>query len=181
MGRLGKILSFIGLTRNGAKVRDVKLDTGGGVNATAEHYSAPGDDSHPLEGDYVATVTTMRSGVLVAIGHLDPNNEHTAQAGEKRTYSRDADGAQVAEVWLKNDGSIKGSNAAGVFELTAGGDFVVNGVTIDTNGNITTAGKVTGNEIDGTISVKGLGKELAVHTHPITSGSSAPGPTGQNT
>ena len=181
MGRLGKILSFVGVTRNGAKVRDVKADMGGGVNATAEHYSAPGDDSQPLAGDYVATVTTMRSGVVVAVGHLDPKNEHTAQAGEKRIYSRDAGGGTVADVWLKNDGtivhdndgmtfemrpdgSIEGNNGAGSFELTAGGDFIVNGVTIDITGNITATG-LSATTVAATASLTAAALELVGHVH----------------
>ena len=187
MGRIGKVLSFLGLTREGANVRDVKTDPGGGINATSEHFADPGDDSHPLPGDYAATVSIMRRGISVAVGYVDPKNDNKAAAGEKRIYSRDAGGAMIAEIWLKNDGSVICDNGAGSFELQASGDFVVNGVTIDTGGNIiapadvTVTGTVEADTLIGTTSVQGLGKELAIHTHPILSGSSQPGPTGPNT
>lgn len=78
------------------------------------------------------------------------------------------------------DGSIKGDNGNGSFELAVGGDFLVNGVTIDTSGNITSPATITAPNVVGSTSVEAAGKELAGHEHPITSGSSAPGPTGPN-
>lgn len=186
MGRIGKLLSFVRAVRNGAQVNDVKLDPGGGPLITAEHFSSPGDDSHPLPGDYVRVGDVPQSGREAVTGYVDPANAHKAQPGEKRLYARDEDGAEVAEVWLKNDGtvtvvnangsvtlsqdgSILGQNAAGSFELQASGDFVVNGVTIAADGAVTIPASLTL-----------AGKEIAGHDHDITSGSSAPGPTGPN-
>lgn len=204
MGRIAKLLSFLRTSRNEAKISDVKADPGGGPNITAEHFADSGDDSHPLPGDYVALNTDSGSGRESAIGYLDPLNEPKAQPGDKRIYGRDSEsGAVVVEVWLKNDGtaivsndngsvtlrpdggtvvttpestfdaaadgSIKGDNGNGSYELQAGGDFLVNGVTIDTSGNVTIP-----------TSLNLAGKEIAGHDHPITSGSSAPGPTGPN-
>ncbi len=197
MGRLAKILSFIRVTRNGAKVSDVKVDPGGGANVTVEHFAPPGDDSFPLNSDYVATMEIPRTGGEVAVGYVDPLNTPKANQGDKRVYARDADtGAVVVEVWLKNDGtavvsndegiftlapsgSIKGDNGSGSFELQAGGDFIVNGVTIDTSGNITSPATITGVTVTAP-SMQTGGKELAGHDHNILSGSSAPGPTGSN-
>lgn len=186
MGRIAKLLSFVRLTRNNAKVSDVKVDPGGGANITAEHFSAPGDDSHPLPGDYVALNTNSGTGREDAIGYVDPLNEPKALPGDKRIYARDENGVLIVEIWLKNtgeatifnangsvtlspSGSIKCANSSGSFELQAGGDFVVNGVTIDTNGNVTIPNSLTL-----------AGKEIAGHDHAINSGSSAPGPTGPN-
>lgn len=214
MGRIAKLLSFLRVTRNEAKISDVKVDPGGGPNVTAEHFAAAGDDSHPLPGDYVALNTDSGSGRESAIGYLDPLNEPKAQPGDKRIYARGEDGVVIVEIWLKNtgeatilnengsvtlrpdggaitttpestfdakaDGSIKGANGNGSFELAAGGDFLVNGVTIDTSGNITSPATITGVNVAGSTSVKAAGKELAGHDHAITSGSSAPGPTGPN-
>jgi len=59
-------------------------------------------------------------------------------------------------------GSILGTNGSGQFELQSNGDFVVNGVTITTAGDIQNATVPSYN----------------VHNHNIVSGSSAPGPTG---
>lgn len=63
---------------------------------------------------------------------------------------------------LNATGSVKGSNGAGFFELLSNGDFVVNGLIITAAGAIVSAG----------------GVDLDTHVHPITGGSSAPGPTG---
>lgn len=172
MGRIAKLLSFVRGEANGAKVSDVKADPGGSANVTAQHFASPGDDSHPLPGDYVAMAGAAGTGRENAVGYLDPKNEQKAQAGDKRIYARDGDGAAVVEVWLKNDGtavvinangsvtlrpdggtvvetpastfdaaasgSIKGDNGAGSFELAPSGTFIVNGVTIDPTGIITT-------------------------------------------
>lgn len=211
MGRIAKLLSFVRVTRNGAKLSDVKVDPGGGPNVTAEHFAAAGDDSNPLPGDYVALNADSGSGRESAIGYLDPLNEPKALPGDKRIYARDEDGVVIVEVWLKNtgeativnengsvtlrpdgsvitttpestfdakaDGSIKGANADGAFELAVGGDFLVNGVTIDTNGNITSPATITGTNVAGTTSVKAGGKELAGHVHPA---GTPPGTTGPN-
>lgn len=120
---LGRLLSFIRGSRNGAKLSDVKLDPGGGPNVTAEHFSAPGDDAHPLPGDYVVGVSIQRSGGSAVVGYMDPKNDQKAAAGEKRIYARDGDGKSVAEMWLKNDGSI---------EVTADSD-----ITVTSGSNIT--------------------------------------------
>lgn len=165
MGRIAKLLSFVRVTRNDAKISDVKIDPGGGSNITAEHFAPAGDDSFPLKTDYVVTNDIPRTGGEAAIGYLDPINTPKAQEGDKRIYARDANtGAVIVEIWLKNDGtaitsnsngsftlnpdgSIKGSNGAGSFELQAGGDFVVNGVTIDTSGNIVTGGTLNADDV----------------------------------
>lgn len=188
MGRLGKLLSFVRVTRNnGAKVSDVKLDPGGGPNITGEHFSAPGDDAFPLDTDFVITSAIEGSGREDVVGYADTINTPKALEGDKRIYARDpVTGLAVVDVWLKSDGtaattnangsvtlnpdgSIKGLNAAGSFELQAGGDFVVNGVTIKANGDVIMPNSLVLN-----------GKEIDGHDHDIASGSSAPGPTGGN-
>lgn len=69
------------------------------------------------------------------------------------------------------DGSINGDNGNGSFELQAGGDFSVNGVTIDQSGNVIVPTSLTLN-----------GKELAEHTHSQAndSGGNAEQDTGPN-
>lgn len=171
MGLISRLLSFVRTQRNNAQISDVKLDPGGGANITAEHFAPPGDDSHPLPNDYVYSASTPQRGRFAAIGYIDTLNAPKAAAGEKRIYARNSSGAPVVEVWLKNDGtatvvnsagqvtlspagSILGSNGAGSFELQAGGDFVVNGVTIAASGAVT---------IPTSLTLSGL--ELAGHTH----------------
>ena len=195
MGRIARLLSFVRSTADQSKVSDVKVDPGGGANVTAQHFAPAGDDAHPLPGDYAATVSAQRSGSEVAIGYLDPKSGQKAQPGDKRIYARNPeDGSTVVEVWLKNDGtatvynaeasvevspggSIKGSNSAGSFELQAGGNFVVNGVTIDTAGNITSPATITAPTVVATTSATAAGKEMAGHTHPA---GTPPGDTGPN-
>ena len=161
MGRIAKILSFTRLTRNGAKVSDVKVDAGGGANVTAEHFSPAGDDSQPLTTDYSFVEPTERNGGAVVVDYLDPLNEPKAQPGDKRIYARDPDtGAAVVELWLKNDGSMIASNALGSLGLLANGNIVLNGVIIDPSGNI--SGVET---LDVATSLTLNLKELVGHTH----------------
>ncbi len=187
MGWVAKVLSFVRVVRNKANISDVQVDTGGGPNVTPEHFAPPGDDSFPLDTDYATGHNVQQTGRVAVTGYIDPLNTPKAQKGEKRIYARDENtGAVVVEIWLKNDGtgtlfndngsftlspdgSIKGLNSNGSFELQAGGDFVVNGVTIAPNGDVTIPNSLNLN-----------GKEIAEHDHAINSGSSAPGPTGVN-
>jgi len=160
MGRIGTVLSFIrAVKKNGVNFSEVKSDPGGGDNSTSEHFSAPGDDSQPLKGDFIALMNIVREGGKAVIGYLDPKNPGIAEEGEKRIYSRDSEGNVVAEVWLKNDGttevkngeitfilnpdgSHKLNNSSGSFELLANGDVNINGVIIKANGDVTTPGTI---------------------------------------
>lgn len=179
MGRIAKILSFTRGVFNGANLSEVKVDAGGGDTTTPQHFAPAGDDAHPLAGDYAAIVDVPRSGSTVTAGYLDPKNAQSAKPGEKRIYSRNESGEQVAEVWLQNDGtitssndkgsstlaadgSIKGINENGSFELQAGGNFVVNGVIIDPNGNITTPGTLNADDV----TADNENVTLSTHGHP---------------
>lgn len=172
MGLIAKLLSFARTTTDeDAHVSDVKVDPGGGANVTAQHFGPPGDDAVPLPDDFVACVPSGGSGTEAAVGYIDPKNEPQAAAGEKRVYSRDSNGDVKAVVWLKNDGSLVIENGSGTIEMAAGGDVTINGVTIDTNGNVIAPGEVTA--MDGPASVK-----LSTHQHPTAmgpSGSPTPG------
>lgn len=150
---LGKLLSFIRGNRNGAKLSDVKLDPGGGPNVTSEHFSAPGDDAHPLPGDYVVHVAIQRSGGSAVVGYLDPKNDQKAAAGDKRIYARDSDGASIVELWLKNDGTAVLENENATVTLAPNGDITVDGAAITINGDsITVNGPTT---INGATSIVG--------------------------
>ena len=175
MGIIALILSFARTIKsNGVKLSEIKADIGGGDIRSAEHYGPAGDDSVPLLTDKAVGIEIPRTGGISIVGYLDPNNDPIAQAGEKRIFARDqSSGNVVCDLYLKADGSIIGSNANGAFELENGGDFIINGLTIDSSGNISGSGTITmtGDIKSGTISLKG-------HKHPILAGSSAPGPTG---
>lgn len=135
MGRVGRFLSFIkGTGRN-----ESRSDIGAGDIIEAVHFSPPGDDSPPMPGDYSANMENSPSGTFVAVGYIDPNNESSASPGEKRIYARGGDGQQVSQVYQKNDGSVEISNLAGGSVLMeSGGDVLINGVRITTDGEIIT-------------------------------------------
>lgn len=186
MGSVGKLLSFVRRVRNGANVSDTTADPGGGPNITAEHFAAPGDDSHPLPGDYVLLLPVRQTGRAAAAGYLDPKNEPLAAAGERRLYARDGSANVIATVWIKNtgdvviegpaatfevlaSGAVKADNGAGSFELQPGGDVVINNVTITPAGDITTPTKIT------TPSAVVNNVEVADHNH--TQGNDSAGNT----
>lgn len=178
MSCIAKLLSFVRGTSNEANVSDVKVDIGGGDNRTAQHFSNPGDDSHPLKTDYVLTSDIPRNGVKAAHGYLDPVNEGVAQEGDKRIYGRDKDtGVTVNEVWIKNDGSILESNDNGFILLEQNGNVNLNGVIIDPNGNITTPTTITADTITAKTSLIAALKELVGHLHLA---GVPPGDTGPN-
>lgn len=139
MGMIARVLSFVRATRkNGAAASDVKVDTGGGANATAEHYGAPGDDGVPLPGDYAVTVSTVRGGGLAVVAYLDPKTAGVAGPGERRLYARNAAGAVSVSLFLQASGAATLSNGGGSLTLGADGKVTINGVTIDPDGTITT-------------------------------------------
>lgn len=122
MGMTAKVLQFVRTVRNGAKVTDVRVDTGGGALRTAEHMQPAGTDSHPLPGDFAQVDQTQGTGRFMAVGYLDPLNLQSARAGEWRAYSRDEEtGEQVAEIWAKNDGAVTANNANGSYTLNPDG------------------------------------------------------------
>lgn len=166
MSIIAKLLAFVRVERNGAKISDVKIDLGGGNNITAEHFSAPGDDSFPLITDYVLAADIPRNGGKVIHGYIDPINDPIAQEGDKRIYGRNKDtGISVNEVWLKSDGSIIMSNTAGSITLQADGKINLNGVTIDTNGNVISPATIGADTVKATTSLKVATKEVNGHSH----------------
>lgn len=153
MGRIAKFIEFIASNIGGS----AKGDIGGGDVLSARHFSPPGDDSTPLAGDYALFVDMPQSGVYSSAGYIDSTVAKISNPGEKRIYARSAEGVQVAEIYIKNSGDVSISNTAGSFLLEAGGNIVINGVTITPAGQIITPEGVTlnthkhsqGNDSDG--------------------------------
>ena len=171
MGLIGRLLSFVRSESHSAAVSESKIDSGGGMNHTLQHFSDPGDDSHPLPNDYVAGLAVRPRGRHAAVGYLDPLNESKAGAGEKRIYARDAAGAAVVELFLRNDGSARLENSEGYIELEAGGDVVINGFRIAIDGTATSPTQI----ISPLMTVDG--KELKDHIHNgVQAGASNTGP-----
>lgn len=160
MGMIARLKQWVRTSRNGAQISEAKLDPGGGALLLSESFSAPGEDSQPLDTDYLAIMRVQGTGRAVVVGTLDPKNADQSGPGERRLYSRDSGGNVVSSIWLKADGSIA---------LESTGDITINGVTISATGQVTVPS-----------SLKVGGKELNNHDHPILSGSSSPGPTGPN-
>lgn len=176
MGRIVGVRSFQRRTLRGANLSQVKVDLGGGRLQTADHFAAAGDDSQPLAGDLAIVVSKVGAGRLSVVGYADTASTPRAAPGDKRLYSRDSDGANVAEVWIKSDGSVIISNDSGAVTLAPSGEVDINGVTIDP------AGKITCAELESTGKVAGLlveaaGKDLTIHTHLA---GTPPGATGPN-
>lgn len=188
MGRIANVLSFArGILRT-AKVTSVKGDAGGGYIVTGQNFSAPGDDSMPLVGDYALLVNTTGNGNIAVAGYVNPEDEQIALAGEKRLYARSEAGETVGTLHLKKDGTVTAwnskitatmypdgsatlTNGSGAMSLLDNGDFNINGVVIKPDGSI-----ITPTGIETPSAIVG-GKEINNHTHPVTT---APGTTGVN-
>lgn len=126
MGFIGRVVQFTRIVKNGVLVSFTTVNPGNGQpNITAEHVAPPGDDSHPLPSDYVKVSADSGTGRKTVVGYYDPQNEAVAAVGEKRLYSRNADGEIQAEVWLNNDGTISGTNSEGGFTYSPSGTFEV--------------------------------------------------------
>lgn len=183
MGRLARLLGIERKTRNETTVDDCTVDPGGGAQVTAELVTPPGEDCQALPGDTALIVEIDGAGRFVVGGFNDPKNPQEAGPGERQIYSRDENGDKIAYIFLKSDGTIQVNNGSGAFEMQAGGNVVINGVTIDTSGNITGAadigasGTVTAPNGEFSTSLEAGGIELVGHGHVINSGSSSPGPT----
>lgn len=163
VGIIGKLLSFTRAVRGSAKVSDSKIDPGGGPNVTAEHFQPAGDDAHPLPSDYAYAGDTPQRGRFAAVGYVDPLNAAKAGPGEKRIYARDGGALLVVELWLKADGTLRGENAAGWFELRPSGEFVANGARLTTSGDVVTS--------------DGVSLRNHFHEQPADSGGDAESPT----
>jgi hypothetical protein len=177
MAQIATVLSSARSTdETGAHLTDVKVDPGGNTSVTAEHYAAAGDDSLPLPGDSVALDDSSGTGVKRASAYADTKNAGKAGPGEKRSYARAADGTPVVEMWLKADGTFVISGllpAGGKIELDPlTGTLDLNGLKIDTSGNLTTPGEITAKDATPATSVT-----LSRHLHGTAVGpTSAPTP-----
>lgn len=187
MGFIARVISFARTIRDDANLTLVESDLGGDVVSTATNYSAPGDDSPPMPDDYAAIMSTTATGNSVVVGYVDLVNAGEAAAGEKRFYSRNADGEVMGEVWLYLDGAITIANENGnvrldadgaitlendgIIELKPNGEINLNGATISTDGTITAP------VIEAQTSLTAAGLELVGHTHLA---GDPPGTTGPN-
>lgn len=171
MGLIAKVLQFIRTSRGADSYSEATVSIGGVEVVTCEHMHPSGDDAHPLANDYAVVVSIPRAGGYVAVGYVDPLNQGKADKGEKRVYSRNADGEFKAEVWLKNDGGVLVNNGAGYINLMPSGVIDLNGFTILPDGTAESPTQVI------TPSLLVDGKEIKDHQHPA---GTPPGDTGTN-
>lgn len=179
MGLIARVLSFIREVRpSGAQVSYAKFQAGSEPTLRGEHFAPPGDDSHPLPGDYCYSSRQRATGRWAVLGYLDARNAPEAEPGERRFYSRNADGEIQAVVWLKADGAIELSNAEGSILLQSGGTVVINGVQIDPSGNITGPGDAdfTGDLSGATVTETSGNVGLGTHTHGMPPDTPPPTP-----
>ncbi|MCA9610256.1 MAG: hypothetical protein KC619_31890 [Myxococcales bacterium] len=119
-------------------------------------------------GDDACEVLMWRRGdELVGLATLDRRWQVQVEAGEVAIH---AFGDDAPTILLKPNGDVTVSNANGSIALASGGNVTINGVVIDTDGNITAPGEVTA--MDGPTSVS-----LSTHKHGTAMGpSDAPTP-----
>ena len=163
MGRIAKILSVLHTTKNGARQTDIKIDPGNGANVTAQYFAETGADSQPMPGDYVYYQQATQTGSAVVIGLIDPDSAPVAGPGEVRHYARDSGGTTQSAYWLKADGSIVLTTAAGDNTFAADGSITFsNGAQIDAQGVF--------------IDANGINSSLHTHIGNLGNPTSAPTP-----
>ena len=80
-----------------------------------------------MAGDTALLQEAAGSGAKAVVGFDDPNNAGTAEPGERRGYSRQADGTPAAEYHLKANGDvvIRSFVATGKIYLESAGPVIV--------------------------------------------------------
>jgi len=171
MGRVGEVKAY----EDGA----VRVDAGGGDDETADHFAPAGDDAPPLAGDIAALSDAPGAGSESAVGYRDDTTKKSAD-GEKRIYSRKPDGSLAAEFWLKGDGTwvmtdlLNGAS----FSSDSDGAVTINGVKIDSDGNIETPGDVDADgDVTANAAVPAASVTLSTHQHPTAATGSPSPPT----
>ncbi len=187
MGRIGRVLSYIYGALNGDTVADIKTDLGGGDNRETWHAEPANQTSRPLAQDLVVAVPVPGAGRHVAVAFIDPANPQDIEQGEHKTYARDGEGAVVCHVYLNAEGTVEVQatrainllNDNGYVNLGSSGEVDINGVIIDTSGNVTlpSGTKLEAPTVEGTESLQGAGVEHIGHTHGFTNADGIPSTT----
>jgi hypothetical protein len=120
---VAEVIGFVRRALQGIEVDEVEIDPGDGALETATHFGPPGDDAQPLDGDHAAVVEG--SGEQLVVGYLDPVNARITGPGERRIYSRRADGEVVASVLLESDGTVTVESIEGSVVVVIGADGIV--------------------------------------------------------
>jgi len=172
VGRVAELLEWALNTNGAERPPEVKGDPGGLATMTADHYAPAGYDAQPLPGDYFATHDGPATGEDVVSGYHDPRIDRKAGPGETRLYSRAGPGGLAAEMWCKRDGTVEISSLLPLSKI------ILNGVEIDTEGNVTVPGFVTAaGEITAQDVTPITAVGLSTHMHNTAMGPTSP-PTG---
>ena len=152
MGRIAVVRQWIVQALSGL----VNSDPGGGETLNSQYLQSSGEDAPPLPGDYQFVDEAQGTGATYALGVVDGKNALQAAPGERRTYSRNSEGAIMATFFMRADGSATISNSngshtlaadgsqsmvngAGSVQLQANGQVSINGLTISPQGQLTDA------------------------------------------
>lgn len=158
MGRIGKILNTVFGLRG---VREVRADIGGKNIRSCPQFQPANEDSVPLRDDYAVILPIKTVAHDPVVGYVDVKNHTDASPvgpGEKRIYSRDANGNIVAEAFFQADGTLYIQSDNGITVDSSNG-VVING-TVTVDGDLAITGDITadGDIVAGTVSLK-------LHTH----------------
>lgn len=107
----------------GVDVRLLQVQMIGDDVQTVQYMPMAGDDAPPMVGDLVAVVP-IGPAFQVALGVRD-SVVPSAAPGEKKIYSRDENGAIIARLHLKADGSVDLANDDVSVSLSASGGATI--------------------------------------------------------
>ena len=154
MGRIGKVVkSYIAkLSGSSTDAQFSSVEEFAGDQRTAQIFGPCNEDFAPPENCKTYDEKLGRGrGFLVSVAYHNQNIEPVAVHGERRIYSTNQAGDTVmAEVFLKQDGTIRIENSSGYVEIAPSGLVTANDAEIKTDGDVLTSD----------------GKSLRNHTHP---------------
>jgi hypothetical protein len=171
--RLGSVVLVERVVKGGVPTVEVQVSIAD-ETITAELLLGPGCDSLPIQGDEVLLSEGEGAGATYAMAFGDAKNAGTAEGGEWRGYSRDADGDVIAECWLKKDGTAVTKNKNGSLTLKPDGtlDYGDGLFVVDLEGNAKFKGEVTAKA--GTPEAPLPGVKLSTHKHGSGVGPTTP-------
>jgi len=127
MGRIGTFKQLKAVDVDGEKANEATVDFGADDVVTAAVYAPAGVSCNPVNGDLVVTTELEGSDEHAVVGVIDVTFTDPSATGAIYLRARDADGAEIAHLWIKADGAFEVVNDAGNFGLSALGVFSANG------------------------------------------------------
>ena len=139
MGRIGEVVEVKDVTVDGDKATEITVDLGADDTVTALLPTAAGQWGKPQAGDLAILVELDGAEEWAVVGFVAVSLANASGGGEVYLYSRDGDGAALAHIHLKNDGSlvISATDSNG----TEQNNITMNGSGVNVNGHLTVAVK----------------------------------------